>query len=118
MARIEHFDKRVGITYVYESTSYYDKEKHQSRSRRKLIGKLDPETGELVPTGARGRPKKHTTPDDKMPDYEMLYKQVQKGMVKKEEEIAQLTTALQRAKDECLQLRRIIDEIINLCRKA
>lgn len=40
MPRIEHYDKRVGITYVYESESYYDNEKHQSRSKRKLIGKL------------------------------------------------------------------------------
>lgn len=118
MARIEHFDKRVGITYVYESTSYYDKEKHQSRSRRKLIGKLDPETGEMIPTGAKGRPKKHTTSNDSMTDYEMLYKQIQKGMIKKEEEIAHLKLSLQRANDECLQLRRIIGEIINLCRDA
>ncbi len=43
-------DKRTGITYVYESVSYWDKEKQQSRAKRKLIGKLDPETGELVPT--------------------------------------------------------------------
>lgn len=30
--------------------TYWDKTKKQSRSRRKLIGKLDPETGEMIPT--------------------------------------------------------------------
>lgn len=58
MAIIKQLDKRSGITYVYESTSYWDKEKQQPRSRRKLIGKIDPETGEIVATGKRGRKKK------------------------------------------------------------
>ena len=31
--------KRSCTTYVYESESYWDKEKKQPRSRRKLIGK-------------------------------------------------------------------------------
>ncbi len=74
MAQIKYFDKRVGITYVYESESYYDQEKHQSRSKRKLIGKIDPETGEMVPTGKKGRPSKNpdvSTGND--PDYKKLY---------------------------------------------
>ena len=49
-------DKRTGVTYVYESESYWDSEKKQPRSRRKLIGKVDEETGAIVPTrGRRGR---------------------------------------------------------------
>ncbi|MBK0348881.1 IS1634 family transposase [Aerococcaceae bacterium zg-ZJ1578] len=56
-------NKKTGITYVYESTSYYDKEKKQSRPKRKLIGKLDPETGEIVPTTPRNAPKKKANTD-------------------------------------------------------
>ena len=52
---IKVFDKRSGNTYFYESESYWDKEKQQPRSRRKLIGKLDPSTGEMVPTDGRCR---------------------------------------------------------------
>src|SRR5665648_1070431 len=43
-------NKDTGITYAYESVSYWDKDKQQSRARRKLIGKVDRETGEIVPT--------------------------------------------------------------------
>lgn len=43
-------DKRTGITYAYESVSHWDKEKKQSRAKRKLIGKVDPLTGDIVPT--------------------------------------------------------------------
>ena len=53
IAIIKNKDKRSGITYVYESKSYWDKEKKQSRSRRTLIGRLDDETGEVIPTDGR-----------------------------------------------------------------
>jgi transposase len=51
-------DKRSGITYAYESISHWDKEKQQSRSKRKLIGRVDDLTGEIVPTDGRGRKPK------------------------------------------------------------
>ncbi len=51
-------DKRSGITYAYESVSYWDKEKQQSRAKRTLIGRVDAETGEIIPTDGRGRKKK------------------------------------------------------------
>ena len=55
MAIIRQFDKRSGITYVYESVSYWDKEKKQARSHRTLIGRLDTETGQVVQTDGRGK---------------------------------------------------------------
>jgi transposase len=56
-AIIYQTDKRSGITYAYESISYWDKEKQQSRAKRKLIGRVDKETGKIVPTDGRGRKK-------------------------------------------------------------
>lgn len=55
MAMVKQLDKRSGITYVYESVSYWDREKKQPRSKRTLIGRLDPATGEIVPTDGRGK---------------------------------------------------------------
>ena len=57
MSLVKLKDRRTGTTYVYESESYWDKEKKQPRSHRKLIGKLDDETGEIIPTGKSGRKK-------------------------------------------------------------
>ena len=48
-------DKRSGITYAYQSISYWNKEKKQSRARRTLIGRVDSETGDIVPTDGRNR---------------------------------------------------------------
>ena len=43
-------NKKNGVTYVYESTGYWNKEKQQARNTRKCIGKLDPVTGNLIPS--------------------------------------------------------------------
>ncbi len=51
-------DKRSGITYAYESVSYWDKDKQQSRAKRALVGRVDSVTGEIVPTDGRGRKNK------------------------------------------------------------
>ena len=55
MAMVKQLDKRSGITYIYESASYWDQEKKQPRSKRTLIGRLNPTTGEIVPTDGRGK---------------------------------------------------------------
>lgn len=41
-------DHKTGVKYAYESVSYWDKEKGQPRSKRKYLGKVDPETGEII----------------------------------------------------------------------
>lgn len=64
MAIIKQYHKDTDTTYVYESTSYWDADKQQSRSKRKLLGKLDPVTGEIIPTGTRGRKKKEVPAED------------------------------------------------------
>lgn len=62
MAIIQQYHRDTDTTYVYESTSYWVPELGQSRSKRKCIGKIDKETGEIVPCGKRG-PKKKERPD-------------------------------------------------------
>ena len=54
-------NKKTGIKYAYESQSYWDKEKKQSRAKRKCIGKVDPVTGQIVPTRKRKPPETQVT---------------------------------------------------------
>jgi len=56
-AIIYQTDRRSGITYAYESISYWDKDKQQSRAKRHMIGRVDKENGEIIPT----RKKKSNT---------------------------------------------------------
>ena len=62
MAIIHQTNKKTGITYVIESESYWDRDKQQPRSHRTIIGKIDPVTGEVVPTKKYNREKKSSSP--------------------------------------------------------
>ena len=53
MGIIYQTDKRSGITYAYENQSFWDPELKRSKSKRKLIGRVDPETKEIIPTDGR-----------------------------------------------------------------
>ena len=87
MSISKSYNKQNGVTYVYEVVeNYWDKEKKQSRSKRKLIGKIDPVTGEIVPTSSKGRPKK----SDDSADYKVLYEKAQKELAAKDKRIAEL----------------------------
>ena len=63
VAIVYQTDKRSGITYAYQSISHWDKQKKQSRAKRTLIGRVDIETGEIIPTDGRNL----KTRDDKVP---------------------------------------------------
>ena len=60
----------ASFNYYDEPRSYYDKEKKCSRAKRTLIGKIDPDTGEMIPTdgrnkGAKSKPKTPSPDIDK-----------------------------------------------------
>lgn len=40
-----------GTTYVYENISYWDKKEKRTKHHRKCIGKVDPSTKQIIPTG-------------------------------------------------------------------
>jgi transposase len=45
-----HRNKKTGVTYVYSVTSYWDKEKKAPRNKQVCLGRLDPSTGEAIPS--------------------------------------------------------------------
>lgn len=76
MAIIKQYDKRSGITYAYESHSYWDPEKKMTRAKRKLIGRVDPESGDITPTDGRNRKGKKPVKDGT--DYKKMYEKLLK----------------------------------------
>ena len=98
MAVIYQHDKRSGITYAYDSYSYWDKEKKMTRAKRKLIGRLNKETGEIEPTDGRNRDKKLKEPVDKEPDYKVLYEKLLKKYAAQEALVMSLKEELKKIK--------------------
>lgn len=83
MAIIKQYDKRSGITYAYESVAYWDPEKKMSRAKRKLIGRINPETGEIIPTDGRNRRKKDETEKGEETSPSEDYKEMYEKLLKK-----------------------------------
>lgn len=94
MAIVYQHDKRSGITYAYESVSYYDKEIKHSRSKRTLIGRVDPITKEIVPTD--GRNKKRTPKDPKKEATAKQVKQLTEENLQLREQVKSLTKEIAR----------------------
>lgn len=99
MAIVKVHNKARNITYVYESVSYWDKELKQPRSHRKLIGRIDPATGEVVPTGKRAKAEAPiAVPSDT--DYKALYEDVLAVIKQKDAIIVDLRSRLAIAEGE------------------
>ena len=111
MAVTKSKDKRTGITYVYSSESYWDKDLKAPRNRKKLIGKLDEKTGEVVPTGKRGRKPKDENAGSGSRDYRKLYEASEEHLREKDEKILALNTQLMETKQELKQAQQTLDRI-------
>ena len=48
--RVQHINKKTGVTYVYEAVSVWSKELKQARNKQVCVGKIDPVTGEFIPS--------------------------------------------------------------------
>jgi len=84
MAIIYQHDKRSGITYAYDSFSYRDKETKKVRAIRKLIGRVDKETGEIVATDGRRRKDKVKEEAGEQIDYKELCEKLQNKLAAQE----------------------------------
>ena len=118
MSIVKAYNRDRDVTYVYESESYWDKEKKQPRARRKLIGKIDPETGEIVPTGQRGRPRRGADANAKqaatVPQAATNSDDLQSRLEEAEREICRLHIELEESESERRRLERILARVHEL----
>jgi len=100
MGIIYQNDKRSGITYAYENTAYWDKEKKVSRSKRTLIGRVDEETGSIVPTDGRGKKRSPYQKAEKTKHDEIMDRIRPMGISELRKEVIRLETELDALKSE------------------
>jgi hypothetical protein len=55
-------NKKTGAVYVYSVRSYWDKDKKAPRNKQLYMGKLDPDTGEIIPSTRRKPRSKEVSP--------------------------------------------------------
>ncbi len=88
-----------GTKYAYLSESYWDSEKKAPRTRRKYLGKVDPESGQIIRVYKKSEKAKNvddvsmsTEPEVLLEEIEKLNKEVQKLREQNASLIEKLTT--------------------------
>lgn len=98
---ITYVKQKSGVVYAYENLGTWDKVNKKPICRRRLLGKVDPVTKEIVPTDHRNR---RYSPDYKPEPYEVGYKMPTSGkergaeilrLLKENYELKQKMTALE-----------------------
>ncbi len=124
MAIVRQHHKDTGTTYVLTNERYWDPEAKKTRSRRKIIGKIDPETGEIIPTGRRPEEKEVTALTAKVRELEIQNTELQTRvnllerenmkLRAKEEDVGRLRTDNRRMKNIIKGARNSAFEILRL----
>ena len=112
MAIVHKTDKKTGTVYVYESVSRWIPELKQPRATTRLIGKLDPTTGKVIPTLGRGRPKKSSPDsptDDSAPNAVLARKEQE--LLSAKQRIIELELALKELRSENARMKDAIETI-------
>ena len=109
---IVKYKNQSGVTYAYEQTSSYDSERKQSRPVRKYLGRVDPETGEIIPTtGKRGRPPKKTAEsklENQEPDYKALFEKKCLETERLQKELAKVKETNEQLSLQARELKQVI----------
>ena len=111
------FNKYVNETYVYNVTTFLDEETGKHVFKRKLIGKLDKNTGATIPTRHK-RPSKEVIATESAQDFEVLYVQAEKKRVLAETSVQNAEKAIDDVKNVVLsitnQLNALVSQLTNL----
>lgn len=110
MAIVKVYNKARDITYVYESESYWDKDLKQPRSHRRLIGRIDPDTGNVVPTGRKIKKQDSQIVASDTVDYKVLYEKALITIEQKNSQILELKSHLATAESVAKSLRSVINK--------
>lgn len=96
MSIVRYTNKKTGVVTLYESTSHYDPETKQSRPIRKYLGKLDPETGELIPSKKRKKVAEQQSSGSSDPELQKVLQEKTRECLEKERRIAELENEIKK----------------------
>lgn len=60
MSITKSYNKYTDTYYAYDTTYVWDEKSQRKVQKKVCIGKFDPETGEVIPNGRRGRPSRQS----------------------------------------------------------
>ena len=109
------FNQKVNTTYVYQVTEYLNEETQEKVLKRKVIGKLDPDTGNVIPTARKRASSIHE--DVSSSEYNAKYKDLLSTIQRQEEHNktihAQMVAVLKSTTARFQEISRTIDKAVS-----
>lgn len=117
MASIVYWtNKKNGYVYAYSSVSYWDKEKQSPRSKRTYLGRVDPQTGEIIKGTRKAKAQAKVIKEQSPQDIENeVIRDLRMQVQQLNEEIGKLKTEVQDFKSKYQRAKRLAEAIINDC---
>ena len=119
MSITRSYNKHTDTYYAYDTTYEWDEKAQKKVQRKKCIGKYDPLTGEIIPTGKRGRPLKQVLPQDVRNERNDDVPRLDDILSKANDlsaRIDAIDVLLAKASEDLRQLRSFTDELIRQIR--
>ena len=114
MSIVKSYSKANDTTYVYEQDMKWNPVTKRPEGTRRLIGKIDPVSGEIVPTGKRGRKKKEKPEVTADPELIEENRKFQSEITSLREQVTKLYTENQTLKKKNSSLERKLRNIIDI----
>ena len=110
---IVKYRNQSGILYAYDQTSEWDPVRKQSRSKRKLLGRVDEETGKIIETTRKRKTKMDDggSREKTQSDFEALYKEAAARVMELEKSVADLSSENLLLQEENRRVRKLLEEI-------
>lgn len=97
-----------GTKYAYSSESYWDREKKAPRTRRKYLGKVDPDSGEITRVYKKS---KQTEKEDVQMAGTSEHEALSSELAKLTEEVQQLKEQNATMKAKLMAMKELLDSI-------
>ena len=110
---IVKYRNQSGALYAYDQISEWDPVRKQSRSRRKLLGRVDEETGEIIKTTRKRKTKMDDggSREKAQSDFEALYKDAAARVMELEKSLADISSENLLLQEENMRNRKLLEEI-------
>lgn len=107
-----------GRIYAYSSESYWDKEKGQPRSKRTYLGRVNPETGEIIRGRQNGKNYKEKRVEPVSAAQEPEVQRLQEALASKEAELAELRQTVKSLQNQHSSTVRSLQKIAEIASSA
>jgi len=119
MACIVYTTDAAGRQYAYSSESHWNKEKKQSRSKRTYLGRVNPETGEIMKGRQNGKNYKPNRKNlDAAPDQSEVIQQLQQTLSERNVEILAMKQDIQALQSQVRRMSSAFQKIVQTANNA